>query len=52
MFRAADLVLLNKTDLLPHVDFSMEDAKASLARVNPDCPILPISARTGEGMTD
>ena len=50
MFRAADLVLLNKTDLLPHVDFDIEVARRCLE--DPDCAILPISARTGEGMAD
>jgi hydrogenase nickel incorporation protein HypB len=51
MFRAAGLVLLNKIDLLPHVDFDRERALADLHRVNPRAAVLPLSARTGAGMT-
>ena len=50
MFRAASLVLLNKIDLLPHVEFDMGRALASLRAVNPAAAALPVSARTGEGM--
>jgi hydrogenase nickel incorporation protein HypB len=45
MFRAAELVLLNKTDLLPHVDFSVADALANVRRVNSGTPTLEISAK-------
>ncbi len=44
------LLVHNKVDLLPHLDFDMEQAIANLRRVNPDCAILPVSARTGEGL--
>ena len=49
MFQAAELVLLNKTDLLPHLDFSVEEALANVSRVNPRARTLLVSAKTGEG---
>jgi hydrogenase nickel incorporation protein HypB len=51
MFRAASLMLLNKIDLLPHVDFDVERVLACAREVNPDMSVLRLSARTGEGMT-
>ena len=50
MFAAADLLLLNKTDLLPHVDFDPEWALECARRVNPDIVEMRLSARSGEGM--
>jgi hydrogenase nickel incorporation protein HypB len=50
MFRAARVMILTKTDLLPHVDFNMEEAVANARQVNPDIVILSLSARTGEGL--
>jgi hydrogenase nickel incorporation protein HypB len=50
MFSAATLIILNKTDLLPHLDFSVEQAIANVRRVNPNATMLQISARTGEGL--
>jgi len=50
MFAAADLMLLNKTDLLPHLDFDMQACAAAARRVNPTIDILPVSARTGAGL--
>ena len=52
MFAAADLLLLNKIDLLPHLDFDMEQCLAYARRTNPDLVVLQLSARTGAGMTD
>jgi hydrogenase nickel incorporation protein HypB len=52
MFRAARLMLLNKCDLLPHLDFDVDRAIAYARRVNPDIEVLRVSARTGEGMAD
>lgn len=52
VFRAASLVILNKIDLLPHLDFSMALALANVRLVNPDATVLQISARTGEGLGD
>ena len=50
MFAASDLVLVNKTDLLPHLDFDVEEAIANARKVNPAIKVLKVSARTGEGM--
>jgi len=50
MFRAADLVLLNKIDLLPYVDFSMERFLGDVAKVNPKVEVLQLSATKGDGM--
>lgn len=50
MFRRADLVLLTKMDLAPHVDFDEAAAVAAIRAVQPGAPILRVSARTGEGI--
>jgi hydrogenase nickel incorporation protein HypB len=50
MFRSCDLVLVNKVDLLPYLDFDMGGFLASLKRVNPAARVLQVSARTGEGV--
>jgi hydrogenase nickel incorporation protein HypB len=50
IFRAASLMILNKIDLLPHVDFDVEQAIANAQAVNPDIEVLTLSARTGEGL--
>ncbi|MDS4022973.1 MAG: hydrogenase nickel incorporation protein HypB [Candidatus Competibacter sp.] len=50
MFAAAGLMLLNKTDLLPHVEFDVARCLDYARRVNPDIQILQLSARTGDGM--
>ncbi|WP_026223089.1 hydrogenase nickel incorporation protein HypB [Methylocystis rosea] len=50
MFSAAKLVIFNKIDLLPHLDFSMERARENILRVNPDAEIVEVSAKTGAGM--
>jgi hydrogenase nickel incorporation protein HypB len=50
MFRAADVILLNKIDLLPHVDFDLPRAEANARSVRPDVAVLHVSARTGQGM--
>ena len=50
MFAASKLMLLNKTDLLPHVDFDVDRCLDYARRVNHDLEILQLSARTGEGM--
>lgn len=52
MFAAADLVVLNKIDLLPYLDFDIELAIAHARRINPAIDVLRLSARTGEGMDD
>jgi hydrogenase nickel incorporation protein HypB len=53
MFRAADLVLLTKIDLLPALpEVSVHGFADSLSRVNPHARLLPISARTWRGMEE
>jgi hydrogenase nickel incorporation protein HypB len=50
MFRACELVLLNKIDLLPYVDFDVEKFLARLDTVHPGVACMQVSAKTGEGM--
>ncbi len=50
MFRTCELVVINKIDLLPHVDFSMDRFLANLDQVNPGVGTLEVSARIGEGL--
>ena len=50
MFAAAKLMVLTKTDLLPHLNFDMARCKAYARRVNPGIEIIELSANTGEGM--
>jgi len=49
MFHAADLLLINKTDLLPYVDFDVDAAIGYARRVRPDIEVMRVSATTGEG---
>ncbi len=51
MFRAADVMLLNKCDLLPHLEFDADLAEANARRVNPDLTVFRVSATRGEGMS-
>jgi len=50
MFAAARLMLLNKTDLLSHVDFDVARCIEYARRVNPGIEVLQVSARTGAGL--
>ena len=50
MFRASELVLLNKIDLLPYVPFDADAAEANVLRVNPKAKVIRLSATTGEGL--
>ncbi len=50
MFRAVDLVLLNKIDLVPYLNADVDSYLAHIRQVNPTATILPVSARTGDGM--
>jgi hydrogenase nickel incorporation protein HypB len=52
MFRTCDLVLVNKIDLLPHVDVDVERLEANIQAVHPGVPMLRVSARTGEGIAE
>lgn len=49
MFAAASLMLINKTDLLPYVDFNVDKAIDFALRVNPALVVIPVSATTGAG---
>ncbi|WP_371633699.1 hydrogenase nickel incorporation protein HypB [Streptomyces sp. NBC_01259] len=51
MFAAADLILVNKADLLPYVDFDVEQCTWHARSVNPDVRVLTVSATTGEGLS-
>ncbi len=51
MFAAADLMIINKIDLLPYVDFDLARCGEYARRVNPQIEVLPLSARQGDGMT-
>jgi hydrogenase nickel incorporation protein HypB len=50
MFVAADLLLLNKSDLLPHLDFDVGLCLANALRINPHLQTLVVSAKTGDGL--
>jgi len=52
MFRAVDVVLLNKIDLIPYLDADLDSYVAAVRTVNSSATILPVSARTGAGMAD
>ena len=49
MFRAADLLLINKVDLLPYVEFDVDAAILRARQIRPDLPVLCVSATSGEG---
>ena len=50
MFRAVDLVLVSKVDLLPHLEFDLDRYLGNLDSVHPGVPRMLVSARTGEGI--
>jgi hydrogenase nickel incorporation protein HypB len=50
MFRTCELVVVNKIDLLPHVEFDLDRFLANLDQINPGVDHLLVSARTGEGV--
>lgn len=50
MFEVCDVLLINKIDVLPYFDFSLEAVSERAKKRNPNIEIIPISARTGEGM--
>jgi hydrogenase nickel incorporation protein HypB len=50
MFHAADLMLLNKIDLLPYLDFDVQRCIEYAQQINPKIKVLQLSAKTGEGM--
>jgi hydrogenase nickel incorporation protein HypB len=52
MFAASKLMLINKVDLLPHLNFDVEQAVEYARRVNPEIEVIQVSATTGEGMDE
>lgn len=50
MFAAASLMLVSKVDLLPHLDFDVDQLIGNARRVNPGIAVIPVSATSGEGM--
>lgn len=52
MFSVCDVVLINKTDVLPYFDFDMEACKENILKRNPKAKIIPICAKTGEGVEE
>ncbi len=52
MFQVADVVIINKTDVLPYFDFDMETVKKNIHMRHPGIEIFPICAKTGEGVKD
>jgi hydrogenase nickel incorporation protein HypB len=50
IFEAVDLVVVTKADLLPYLDFDLDAFKTLVHGLNPDAPVLSLSAKTGAGM--
>jgi hydrogenase nickel incorporation protein HypB len=50
MFRACELVVINKVDLLPHLEFDLERLQYNVDAVNPEATQIVLSARSGEGV--
>ena len=50
MFTVCDLVLINKIDVMPYFDFDLERCKEYIHQRNPKAQVIPISAKTGEGV--
>ena len=50
MFTVCDLVLINKTDVMPYFDFDLERCKSYIHQRNPKALVIPICAKTGEGV--
>ena len=50
MFSICDVVLINKTDVLPYFDFDIEKCRENIRMRNPSAKVIPVCARTGEGI--
>jgi hydrogenase nickel incorporation protein HypB len=50
-FRSADAVVVNKIDLLPYLDFSLDRVEQALSQVTPQAKLFPVSCKTGEGLS-
>jgi len=51
IFQHADCVCINKTDLLPHVDFNLSQCRDNLQRICPQAPVFEFSCKTGDGLS-
>lgn len=52
MFQVCDVVLINKIDVLPYFDFDMDKCREYIAMRNPNAKVIPICAKTGEGIAE
>ena len=52
MFRACELVVINKVDLLQHLDFDVDRLEANIKQVNHEATVMRVSAKTGEGVEE
>ena len=52
MFRACELVVINKVDLLQYLDFDVDRLEANILQVNPQATVMRVSAKTGEGVDE
>ncbi len=52
MFSICDVLLVNKMDVAPYFDFDLDACKKRAGELNPDIQVIPISARTGEGLEE
>jgi hydrogenase nickel incorporation protein HypB len=52
MFSICDVVLINKTDVMPYFDFDLDKCREYVAMRNPNAKVIPICAKTGEGMDE
>ncbi|NES23266.1 MAG: hydrogenase nickel incorporation protein HypB [Symploca sp. SIO3E6] len=50
MFQEADCLLITKTDLVPYLEFDMQRLESNVRQMNPQVTIIPLSAKTGEGL--
>lgn len=50
MFSVVDVLLVNKIDVLPYFDFNLEAVQERVGKLNPQLKVIPISAKTGEGI--
>jgi len=50
MFRVCDAAVLNKVDLLPHLDYNKSLALENIRRIHPEIPVFELSAKTGQGL--
>ena len=52
MFTICDVVLVNKIDVLPYFDFDIDAVREGVSKLNPNAKVIPICARTGEGLDE